>query len=83
MKQIDISDEILEERDRQDQKWGEQNHNMGFWLAILMEEVGEAAKSLLQNKPEEFRKEIVQCGAVCVAILECFDRNNWIKRKMK
>lgn len=32
---------------RQDEKWGAQHlHPMGKWLAILMEEVGEVAKSI-------------------------------------
>lgn len=36
--------EIREERQKQNRKWGEQNHNLPEWIAILTEEVGEAAK---------------------------------------
>lgn len=39
-----ILEEIKKERIRQNQKWGEQNHSVIEWQAILMEEVGEAAK---------------------------------------
>lgn len=39
-----ILNEIKAERQRQNQKWGEQNHSVIEWQAILMEEVGEAAK---------------------------------------
>lgn len=38
----------LNERRRQDAKWGEQNHNDYYWLGILTEEVGEAAKALIE-----------------------------------
>lgn len=36
--------EVRRERFRQDKKWGEQNHNVVEWIAILGEEFGEAAK---------------------------------------
>lgn len=36
--------EIKSEIYRQNKKWGEQNHSVIEWQAILMEEVGEAAK---------------------------------------
>lgn len=39
-----ILNEIKGERQRQNAKWGEQNHSIIEWQAILMEEVGEAAK---------------------------------------
>ena len=35
---------VIDERLRQDAKWGEQNHNAIEWVAILTEEVGEASK---------------------------------------
>lgn len=35
-------------------------------LAVLMEEVGEVAKAICQNKPEEFRKELVQVASVAI-----------------
>ena len=41
MKKEDIVALILSERNKQDIKWGEQNHNIYKWLAILGEEVGE------------------------------------------
>ena len=36
--------EVIHERSRQNNKWGEQNHNMIEWIGVLSEEVGEAAK---------------------------------------
>jgi len=40
---------VLNERRRQDAKWGEQNHNDYYWLGILAEEFGEAAKALIES----------------------------------
>ncbi len=39
--------QVLDERNRQDQLWGEQNHDPFTYLAILGEEVGEANKAAL------------------------------------
>lgn len=39
-----VFNDIVLERQRQNEKWGEQNHNTVEWIAILTEEVGEAAK---------------------------------------
>lgn len=43
-KQGKIAIEIFKERDRQTEKWGKQEHSTVEWIAILTEEVGEAAK---------------------------------------
>ena len=40
--------EIVAERQKQDAKWGEQNHNPIEWSAILTEECGEVAKEALR-----------------------------------
>ena len=40
----DILKEIKDERLRQNKKWGQQNHNLVEWIAILSEEVGEASR---------------------------------------
>lgn len=39
-----VLNEIRKEIERQNFKWGEQNHNPVEWIAILTEEVGEASK---------------------------------------
>ncbi len=69
--------EILDERDRQDEEWGPQDHTLYKWNAILMEEVGELATACLeyQDKPckqtdEGWRKEAIQVAAVALAMLE-------------
>jgi NTP pyrophosphatase (non-canonical NTP hydrolase) len=76
---------VLHERNRQDEKWGEQNHTPEWWLAILMEEVGELSQAVLEThftNPDgsphgglkSIRKETMQVCAVALAMLECFDR---------
>lgn len=39
-----ILSEVQKEREKQNEKWGEQDHHPIEWIAILTEEVGEAAK---------------------------------------
>lgn len=77
-----VSD-VLDERGRQDRKWGEQNHAPTVWLAILTEEVGELAQTILADRlgaaehsshSEDMRTEAVQAAAVAVAFVEYLDR---------
>lgn len=65
-----IFDQIVKERNRQDQKFGIQNHSLERWITILTEETGEVARSVLDNKPEELKEELIQVAAVAIAILE-------------
>ena len=73
---------LLEERERQDQKWGQQNHPPEIWLVILTEEMGELAKVILDDfflggcrRPmAEMRIEAVQVAAMALTMVECIDR---------
>ena len=79
--------EILAERERQDEKWGPVSRfkSQGFEraLVILMEEVGEAARAVLEMHPVQnrlpgdwrgqARRELIQVAAVAVAIIEYID----------
>ena len=77
---------VLAERARQDAKWGEQNHDDLAWLAILMEEVGEAAECVCKTsigptaieKPELhpaiLESEVIHVAAVAVAWVEAMRR---------
>lgn len=60
------------ERDRQDRKWGAMPRNLSdvVWLAVLVEEVGEAAESILKMEWDNLRKEVIQIIAVGVAWME-------------
>ena len=75
MNKADIIKLIISERDRQDRKWGEQNHDIYKWLAILGEEVGEANKAALEKNYDEIIAELIQIGAVTVAMIESLERN--------
>lgn len=75
-----ILNEIKAERQRQDAKWGEQNHHPFVWLAILGEEVGEVNKAALEHSfsgksLDEYREELIQVASVAVAMVECLDKN--------
>lgn len=77
---------ILSERQRQDEKWGEQNHPPMAWMGILGEEFGELCQAVnethFNNGPEErakggyanMRAEAVQVAAVAVQFIEALDR---------
>lgn len=55
---------IQMERNDQDEKWGEQRHTDEKWLTILLEEIGEAAKAVLEENDEALLVEVVQVAAV-------------------
>lgn len=85
--QSKVIDSILTERQRQDKKWGEQNHLPQFWTGILGEEFGELCQAVnetvFDNGPEErkkggyenMRREAIHVAAVAVGFLECLERN--------
>lgn len=73
---------VIKERDRQEEKWGEQNHTPLIYQAILMEEVGETTQAALdehfsygEGKASGLFEEAVQQAAVALAIVECLIRN--------
>lgn len=70
--------DILEERARQDEKWGERDHGDLRWLGILMEEVGELSRCIIEGKitprSKQKKHELVQVAAVALAWLECNER---------
>lgn len=80
---FNVLSEVNAERQKQDEKWGEQNHTYQ-WTSILGEEYGEVCEAMNRvlfgdNKAKahnDLRMELIQCAAVCVAWVECLDRNN-------
>lgn len=74
-KNIDeVFDAIKAECERQKEKWGVQDHFSFVWYTILMEEIGEVAKAILEHDYELMRKELIQCAAVIVSWLTSEDR---------
>ena len=82
---IDILSEVIQERCRQEAKWGEQNHKPVEWCAILGEEVGEVNKAALEahfkqyykdnDQLADYRRELIQVAAVAVAMIQSLERN--------
>ena len=68
---------IAEERERQDKKWGVQSHGDQRWLAILVEELGEAAAEVITHPGYSERRlkwELTQVAAVAIAWIESISR---------
>jgi NTP pyrophosphatase (non-canonical NTP hydrolase) len=84
-----ILDEIKAERIRQNDKFGEQNHDPFKWCVIIGEELGEVNRAVcdaydweLQSFVTEklkgnYRTELIQVAAVAVQMIECLDRGKW------
>lgn len=85
-----VTDEVQEERRRQNRKFGVQDHPIADWFLILGEEVGEAQREACEHvfrlrfpdhypdDPERLhrlRKELIEVAAVAVAMVESLDRN--------
>lgn len=85
-----ILDDINDERVFQYQKWGPQDHDDFKWLAIVTEELGEAAQEALEvdflrkiddenrlaERKEMLRKELIQVAASTIAFIEAIDRRS-------
>lgn len=68
--QLSILAEIMDERARQDAKFGQTDHDFGTWMVILTEELGEAARAHIEGEYADRHKELVQSAAVVLACLE-------------
>lgn len=70
-------DEILDERNRQDAKWGgsahDDEHSPWEWYGILASEMNEVHQSLT-IQGDNTREELVQVAAVALAWLQSMDR---------
>ena len=72
--------DILAERNRQDEKWGVQDHAPDRWLRIIKKELGEASAASLWTNWEvvnpacEYRRKLVEVAASAMAAIENFDR---------
>jgi len=76
---VKILREVIDERQRQDDKWGVMNHNGPTWSAVLGEEYGEVCQEVLRmdfgkKDAADLRKELIQVAAVAVAWIECLER---------
>lgn len=76
---------VNEERERQEEKWGEQNHHPLVWLAILGEEFGEVSTAVLadvfskeKQGNKDMETELTHVAAVAKAMWESGKRNGWL-----
>lgn len=76
-----IIDDVIAERKRQDEKWGEQNHFAERWATIIGEEYGEMCKAINEfsfnptpETAQDIYTEAIQTMASCMAMLECMER---------
>lgn len=74
MKRDKIITEILNERVRQDEKFQVQNHDPDRWAIIIGEEFGEVCQAILKKDMPNYREELIQVAACCMAAIECLDR---------
>jgi NTP pyrophosphatase (non-canonical NTP hydrolase) len=75
--------EVIQERKRQDKKWGaDRKLHPLVWLCILGEEVGEANEAVLKEDGVNYREELIQVAAVAIAAAEGYD-NHGIEAKDK
>jgi NTP pyrophosphatase (non-canonical NTP hydrolase) len=74
-----VSKEVFKERLRQNAKWGIQRHDLGKWLAILVEEVGEVSQAMQpllgltsgkETDAQDLYNELIQVAAVAQAAAE-------------
>lgn len=84
--QEQVIKDVLKERQRQDNKWGEQNHPPHFWTGILGEEYGELCEAINETVfdngtdlggYENMKKEAIHVAAVAIGLLECLERNKY------
>ena len=58
--------------------WGDQDNHPFKWLTIIQEEMGEAAKAVLESRPDEYVAELIQVAAAAVAAIECYNRTGTV-----
>ena len=70
-----VVQDILNERTRQNDIWGDQIQNTNDrWNVIAVEEVGEVARAIYEEDSLNMYKEIIQTAAVYVAWAEAIRR---------
>lgn len=79
MNQSPMNEEYYEvliniERQQQDNKWGIQSHKDIVTLAIVLEEIGEVAKEIVEDNRTDTDKELIQVGALIKAWLTSINR---------
>ena len=80
MTRAKILEAVLSERERQDERWGDQTDNTDLeWMSILTEEIGEVAKDVNDQRIAGMFEELIQCAAVCFAWSEAYINRGGLK----
>lgn len=76
-----VMTEVMTELDRQDSKWGEQNHSMHYWNTIITEEFGESAEAAFEvdtlgnyAAAKHYTTELVHVAACAIQAAETLRR---------
>lgn len=73
-----IANDVLQECQRQDEKWGgpehDDQHTDREWTAIVAEHLGRAGYAISEDDAVGYRRQMVRVAALAVAALEAFDR---------
>ena len=74
-KGLEIIQKMVEsERKRQDGRWNTDFKPLCEWMTILMEEVGEMSRAILEDDGASLMEELCQVCAIAQNIgLQCFD----------
>lgn len=67
-----IAQQIAAERSRQDARHPYDVPD-SVMLSVLVEEVGEVARAMNDNTPDDLAEEVMQCAAVAVKWMELLD----------
>lgn len=74
---LTAADAVVAERYKQHEKWGEQRHDLEYWLTILVEEVGEFAQAIQRERGDgkesdqgNTLEEAIHISAVAMGIVE-------------
>lgn len=70
--------DIVDERGRQDSKWGgpehDDEHLPGAWCGLIQDYAGWARVMAGMDSPDKYRRRMVQVAALAVAAIESHDR---------
>src|SRR5436190_23889669 len=76
--QEDVIGDVIEERERQDAMFGEQNHHPAYWIALLGKQMGQLGDKIVAREwsadrtrgNDNMREEAGQLAAVVVAFVD-------------
>lgn len=78
MSQQQILEEVYQERERQNKKWGgashDDAHTIQEFVQLIRDYAGWARVMGVMNSPDKARRRLVQVAALAVAAVESIDR---------